>query len=88
MIRGRSSTISTSKIRKMTAIKKNRREKGSREDLLGSKPHSKGELFSRSTIDFLESKAANIITIVVIVIRIRPSDEINKIIYFENIQTF
>jgi hypothetical protein len=25
---------------------------------------------------------------VVIVIRIRPSDEINKIIYFENIQTF
>jgi hypothetical protein len=71
----------------MTAIKKNRREKGSREELLGSKPHSKGDLFSRSTIDFFERRAANSITIVVIIIRITPREEINKIIYFGIIQT-
>ena len=54
----------------MTAIKKNRKEKGSREDLLGSNPHSKGEHFSRSAMDFLDTKEASIITIVVIVSRI------------------
>jgi len=32
--------ISTSKIRKITAIKKNRREKGNRAEPFGSKPHS------------------------------------------------
>ena len=45
---GNKSTISTSKIRKMIASRKNRSEKGSRADLIGSKPHSKGEFFSRS----------------------------------------
>ena len=45
---GKRRTISTSKIRKIIASKKNRREKGSRADLIGSKPHSKGEFFSRS----------------------------------------
>lgn len=45
---GKINTISTSKIRKIIVIKKNRKEKGSREELLGSKPHSKGEFFSRS----------------------------------------
>jgi len=39
--------ISTSKIRKITAIIKNCMEKGDREDDLGSNPHSKGEFFSR-----------------------------------------
>ena len=51
---GRRRTISISKIRKMTASRKNRREKGTRADLLGSKPHSKGEFFSRSNIFFME----------------------------------
>jgi hypothetical protein len=88
IIKGRRRTISTSKIRKITAIKKNRRENGSREDLFGSNPHSKGELFSRSTIDFLESRAASIIIMVVMMIRVTPSEVINKIIYFELIQTF
>ena len=37
---GRSRVISTSKIKKMTAIKKNRKEKGNRADPLGSNPHS------------------------------------------------
>ncbi|KAF8480536.1 hypothetical protein F5888DRAFT_1787188 [Russula emetica] len=45
---GISKTISTSKIKKIIVIKKNRKEKGIRDDLLGSNPHSKGEHFSRS----------------------------------------
>ena len=47
-VRGRSRTTSTSKIKKTMAIRKNRRENGRRADPLGSNPHSKGELFSRS----------------------------------------
>lgn len=39
---GRRRATSTSKIRKMTANRKNRREKGVRAEFLGSKPHSKG----------------------------------------------
>lgn len=38
--RGKINVISTSKIKKITAIKKNRRENGSRADPLGSNPHS------------------------------------------------
>ena len=45
---GKSSTISTSKIKKIIARRKKRREKGKRAEELGSKPHSKGEFFSRS----------------------------------------
>lgn len=41
-------TISTSKIKKIIVIKKNRIEKGNREEFKGSKPHSKGDVFSRS----------------------------------------
>lgn len=37
---GRRRVISTSKIRKITAIRKNRRENGNRADPLGSNPHS------------------------------------------------
>jgi hypothetical protein len=51
---GSNRAISTSKIRKITAIKKNRKENGSRADLFGSNPHSNGELFSRSSIFFLD----------------------------------
>ena len=42
-------TISISKTRKITAKRKNRKEKGIRAVFLGSKPHSKGEHFSRSS---------------------------------------
>lgn len=59
---GRSKVISTSKIRKITAIKKKRREKGSRADPLGSNPHSNGEFFSRSEIVFFERIEDKIIT--------------------------
>jgi hypothetical protein len=51
---GSSNAISTSKIRNITAIRKNRSENGSRADLFGSNPHSNGELFSRSSIFFLD----------------------------------
>jgi hypothetical protein len=44
--------ISTSKIRKITAIRKNRKENGTRADLFGSNPHSKAEGFSRSEVFF------------------------------------
>ena len=53
---GRRRTISISKIRKITASKKNRREKGIRADLFGSNPHSKGEFFSRSNSIFFETE--------------------------------
>ena len=60
---GKSKVISTSKIRKITAIRKNRKENGNRADPLGSNPHSYGEFFSRSVIVFLEIMEANVITI-------------------------
>lgn len=78
---GKSKAISTSKIRKITAIRKNRNENGSREELLGSNPHSKGELFSRSIIVFFESIEANDITIITIVARIKAMIEMIRIIY-------
>jgi len=51
---GNSSAISTSKIMKITAIKKNRDENGSRAEFFGSNPHSNGDLFSRSSFIFFE----------------------------------
>ena len=59
---GRRSVISTSKIKKITAIRKNRKEKGNRALPLGSNPHSKGEFFSRSVIVFLARIEDRIIT--------------------------
>lgn len=45
---GNIKAISTSKIKKIIAIKKNRKEKGIRDEFKGSNPHSKGDIFSRS----------------------------------------
>lgn len=45
---GRIKAISTSKIKKIIVIKKNFNENGKRDEDIGSNPHSKGELFSRS----------------------------------------
>lgn len=45
---GNIKAISTSKIKKIIAIKKNRKEKGRRDELNGSNPHSNGDIFSRS----------------------------------------
>lgn len=58
--------ISTSKIKKITAIKKNCNENGNRADDFGSNPHSKGELFSRSINVFFERILARSIMIIVI----------------------
>jgi hypothetical protein len=88
IIIGNIKAISTSKIKKINAIKKNCNEKGNRDELNGSNPHSKGEFFSRSKIIFFEIIDEIIITIkeinsVVIII-------INsiKIIYIINIKLY
>jgi hypothetical protein len=47
------------------AIRKNRRENGSRADLFGSNPHSNGYLFSRSSNIFFDRIDVNIMTAVV-----------------------
>ena len=46
--RGSNRAISMSNTRKITVKRKNRSEKGSRAEVLGSKPHSNGDFFSRS----------------------------------------
>lgn len=48
MGRGKRKAISISKIKKITASKKNRSENGVRAEFFGSNPHSYGESFSRS----------------------------------------
>lgn len=81
---GSNNVISTSKIKKITAIKKNRKENGNRAVPLGSNPHSNGEFFSRSEIVFFDSKDAIIITTVEI-IRIIIIDENKIIIVFSKV---
>jgi hypothetical protein len=54
IIIGKIIEISTSKIKKIIVIIKNCKEKGNRDDVLGSNPHSNGEYFSRSFFFFLE----------------------------------
>lgn len=51
---GISNTISISKTRKITARRKNRSENGKRAVATGSKPHSNGEVFSRSILECIE----------------------------------
>lgn len=66
-IEGRSRTTSTSKMRNTIVIKKNRREKGTRKLEFLSKPHSKGDLFSRFITPFLARTIVRSSTAVVIV---------------------
>jgi len=80
---GRRIAISISKIKKIIAIKKNRREKGRRAEDLGLKPHSKGEDFSRSIIDFFETNKVNIIRIVEIIAINRRKFNNKRINWFE-----
>lgn len=78
--------ISTSKIRKIIAIRKKCIENGNREDDLGSKPHSKGDLFSRSVIVFFAvrfTNTTNIILIVMITIDIVNNDNIIYTIFID-----
>jgi len=78
---GRIRAISTSKIKKIIVIKKNRKENGKRDEDFGSNPHSNGDLFSRSTRVFFERIEARIITINEIIIMIEAIKIIEKIIY-------
>lgn len=59
-IKGIKRVISISKIRKIKLIKKNWILKGILFDDRGSNPHSRGEIFSRERIDFLEIRKFNI----------------------------
>lgn len=71
IISGNNSVISTSKIKKMIAIRKKCIENGNRAVDFGSKPHSKGEFFSRSANDFFEvmfSTVINTIAIAIIIV--------------------
>jgi hypothetical protein len=81
IIIGSNRAISTSKIKKITAIKKNRKEKGKRDDLLGSKPHSKGDLFSRSIMVFFDKIEASAMTTLTIIPRTKAIIEIIIITY-------
>lgn len=60
--RGNINTNSTSKIKKIKAIKKKRIEKGNRALNLGEKPHSKGLSFSRSEENFFPKTIPNLQT--------------------------
>jgi hypothetical protein len=52
-------------------------EKGNREEFIGSNPHSKGDVFSRSVDDFFDNKEAkNIIIMVINIIIILIRDNI------------
>lgn len=81
IIIGKINAISTSKIRKIIVIKKNRKENGSREDDFGSNPHSNGDLFSRSTRVFFLKIEAKIITIKLMIIITIEIKIIERIIY-------
>lgn len=82
---GKIKAISTSKIKKIIAIRKNRIEKGRREEFIGLNPHSKGDSFSRSEIFFLPKIVDKNITIKAMIKII--IDIINKfrIIYIKKI---
>jgi hypothetical protein len=58
---GINSAISAAKIMKITVIRKNRDENGSREEFFVSNPHSNGVPFSRSSLIFFEIRFARIL---------------------------
>jgi hypothetical protein len=57
---GSSNAISTSKIVKITAIRKKHDENGCRAEFFRSNPHSNGDLFSWSLFTFLEISVVTI----------------------------
>jgi hypothetical protein len=88
IIIGKISAISTSKIKKIIVIRKNRIEKGNREEFIGSNPHSKGEVFSRSFIVFLERSEAKVITTIEIIKMINDIKYKVIIIYTKNFSPY
>ena len=75
MGRGSRMAISTSKIKKMIAIMKKRKENGIREVENGENPHSKGEVFSRSRLVFFPRRVA-----VIIIVSAKTKIAISKLI--------
>jgi hypothetical protein len=65
------------------AIKKNRIEKGRRDEFMGLKPHSKGDNFSRSEIFFFPRIEERAITIKAIIKIIQAIINKFKIIYIK-----
>lgn len=61
--KGISSTISISNTMKIIARRKNRNEKGIRAEWFGSKPHSNGDIFSRSSDERDDSNVVAVSTI-------------------------
>lgn len=84
IIIGKINAISTSKIKKIIAIKKNRIEKGIREELKGLKPHSNGDIFSRSKKFFFAKREERPITIKAILKKINLKIIRLKIIYIKS----
>ena len=80
---GKIKAISTSKIRKITVIRKKCKEKGIRAEDFGSNPHSNGEHFSRSINDFLDKIIDKNIIIFEINIIIKVILNIKIIIYIK-----
>jgi hypothetical protein len=73
-------TISMSNTIKMMASRKNRIENGIRAVLLGSKPHSKGDDFSRSVLD----RAARILAAIRIIRGTNSAMVVDTVIRFIN----
>lgn len=87
-IMGKIRAISTSKIKKITVIKKKCNENGIRADDFGSNPHSKGEHFSRSENVFFERIIDSNIIMLEINIIIKKIFVIRIIIYIKIIKLF
>lgn len=81
-------TISTSKIRKIIVMRKNRKEKGTRNLELLSNPHSKGEPFSRSFLVLLARIRESVKTIEVMIKIIGVKIDKKKIIFSDYIGPF
>lgn len=79
---------STSKIKNIIATIKNFKEKGIRDEFIGSNPHSKGEFFSRSLKDFLARIDDKIIIIIEIKNDKKEAIKIIKIIYTKKNRLF
>lgn len=83
LIIGKIKAISTSKIKKITVIKKKCKEKGIRAEDLGSNPHSKGDDFSRSENVFFDKIIDKNIIILEINIINKDIYKIKRIIYIK-----
>lgn len=81
IIIGKIKAISISKIKKIIVIRKKCNEKGIRDKFMGLNPHSNGEHFSRSMIDFLEIKRDKKIKILEIIKIISEININERIIY-------